>query len=144
MALNTIPPHNNFTISSLDTLVDLILQTGCFTCVLLPEIIWVVSLVLKCQPELRYISMQYFRYRHSVSNHIDSVMIRALTSSVVDRGFEPWSGQTKDYTIGICCFSSNHVALRRKSKIWLAGSQDNVSSGARCLSADSCFSELGL
>ena len=88
--------------------------------------------------------MQYFRYCHSVSNHIDSVMIRALTSSVVDRGFEPWSGQNKDYNIGICCFSSNHVALRRKSKIWLAGSGDNVSSGARCLSADSCFSELGL
>jgi hypothetical protein len=26
-----------------------------------------------------------------------------LASSVVDRGFEPWSGQTKDYKIGICC-----------------------------------------
>jgi hypothetical protein len=29
-----------------------------------------------------------------------------LTSSAVDRGFEPWSGQTNDYEIGICCFSA--------------------------------------
>ena len=54
-------------------------------------------------------------------------MISVLTSSVVDRGFEPWSGQTKDYNIGICCFSAKHTALRRKSKDWLAQNQDNVS-----------------
>ena len=42
-------------------------------------------------------------------------------------GFEPRSGQTKDYKIGICCFSANHAALRRKSKDWLARNQDNVS-----------------
>ena len=47
-------------------------------------------------------------------------------SSVVDGGFEPRSGQTKDYTIGICCFSAKHAALRRKSKDWLAQIQDNV------------------
>ena len=29
----------------------------------------------------------------------------------VDRGFYPWSGQTKDYKIGICCFSPKHTAL---------------------------------
>jgi hypothetical protein len=54
-------------------------------------------------------------------------MISVLASSVVDRGFEPWSGQTKDYNIGICCFSAKHAALRRKSKDWLAQNQDNVS-----------------
>ena len=43
-----------------------------------------------------------------------------LASSAVDRGFKPWSGQTKDYKIGICCFSAKHAALRRKSKDWLA------------------------
>jgi hypothetical protein len=48
-----------------------------------------------------------------------------LTSRAVDRGFEPWSGQTKDYKIGICCFSANHTALRRKSKDWFARYQDN-------------------
>ena len=42
-----------------------------------------------------------------------------LVSSAVDRGLEPRSGQTVDYKIGICCFSSKHVTLRRKSKDWL-------------------------
>ena len=50
-----------------------------------------------------------------------------LASSVVDRGFEPRLGQTKDYKISICCFSTKHAALRRKSKDWLARNQDNVS-----------------
>ena len=54
-------------------------------------------------------------------------MVSVLASSAVDRGFEPRSGQTKDYKIGICCFSAKHIALRRKSKIWLTRNQDNVS-----------------
>jgi hypothetical protein len=54
-------------------------------------------------------------------------MVSVLTSCAVDRVFEPQSGQTKDYIIGICCFSAKHAALRRKSKDWLAGNQDNVS-----------------
>jgi hypothetical protein len=37
-------------------------------------------------------------------------------SNAVGRAFYPRSGQTKDYKIGICCFSTKHVALRRKSK----------------------------
>jgi hypothetical protein len=41
-------------------------------------------------------------------NRIGGVMVSVLASSVVDRGFEPGSGQTKDYKIGICCFSANH------------------------------------
>ena len=32
-------------------------------------------------------------------------MVNVLTSSAVDRGFKPWSGETIDYKIGICCFS---------------------------------------
>ena len=35
--------------------------------------------------------------------------------------------ETKDYKIGICCFSSKHAVWRRKSKVWLARNQDNVS-----------------
>jgi hypothetical protein len=54
-------------------------------------------------------------------------MVSVLASSAVDRGFEPRSGQTKDYEIGICCFYAKHAALRRKSKDWLARNQDNVS-----------------
>ena len=55
------------------------------------------------------------------------VMVSVHASSAVDRGFEPRSGQTKDYNIGICCFSGNHAALRRKSKDWSDQNQSNVS-----------------
>jgi hypothetical protein len=50
-------------------------------------------------------------------------MVSVLASSAVDRGFDlfkPRSGQTKDYAIGICCFSATHEALIRKKKDWLA------------------------
>ena len=50
-----------------------------------------------------------------------------LAWSAVDHGFDSRSGQTKDYEIGICCFSTKHAALRRKSNDWLARNQNNVS-----------------
>jgi hypothetical protein len=53
-------------------------------------------------------------------------MVCVHASRAVDRGFEPRSGQTKDYKIGICYFSAKHAALRRKSKDWLTRNQDNV------------------
>ena len=53
-------------------------------------------------------------------------MVSVLASSAVDRGFEPRSGYTKDYTIGICYFSAKHAVLRRKGKYWLARNQNNV------------------
>jgi hypothetical protein len=54
-------------------------------------------------------------------------MVSMLVLSAVDRRFDPWSGQTKDYKIGIYCFSAKHAALSRKSKDWLARNQDDVS-----------------
>ena len=54
-------------------------------------------------------------------------MVSVLASSAVGRGFEPQSGQTKDYNIGICCFYAKHAALRRKNKDWLVRYQNNVS-----------------
>jgi hypothetical protein len=59
--------------------------------------------------------------------HSSGVMVSMLDSSAVDRGFEPRSGQPKDYKIGICCFSAKQAALKRKSKDWLARNQNNVS-----------------
>ena len=47
-------------------------------------------------------------------------------SSEVNSRFKPWFCQTNDYDIGIYC-SATHVALRKKSKDWLAWNQDNVS-----------------
>jgi hypothetical protein len=62
-----------------------------------------------------------------INNHIGGVMVSVLVSSTGDREFEPRSDQIKDYKIGICCFSTNHAALRRESKDWLAQNQNNVS-----------------
>ena len=53
-------------------------------------------------------------------------MVSVLASSVIDRKFEPQLGQTKDYEIGICCFSAKHTALRRKSRDWLVRNQNNM------------------
>ena len=54
-------------------------------------------------------------------------MVSMHALSVVDRGCEPWSGQTKDYKIGICCFSAKHLALSGKNKDWLVWNRNNVS-----------------
>ena len=55
------------------------------------------------------------------------VIVSVLISIAVDRVFETRSGQTKDNTVGICCFSAKHEVLRIKNKHWLALNQDNVS-----------------
>ena len=108
---------------------------------------WIISLCM-CFMNLRKVNWYTFISKQHIGNylffiihvsieklsllikgmkHIDGVMVILLVSSVVDCGFEPRSGQTKDYKIGICCFSAKHAALtRRKSKDWLARNQDNV------------------
>ena len=62
-----------------------------------------------------------------IVNRICGVMISMLASSTVGRGFDSRTGQTKDYAIGICYFSTKHAALRRKSKDCLVRNQDNLS-----------------
>jgi hypothetical protein len=42
-------------------------------------------------------------------------MVTVLASSAVNRGFEPRSGQTKDYKIDICCVFAKYAALRTNS-----------------------------
>ena len=56
-----------------------------------------------------------------LKNCIGEVMVGMLTSIVTDCGFEPRSDQTKDYEIGISCFSAKQAALNRKKKDWLVG-----------------------
>jgi hypothetical protein len=73
-------------------------------------------------------------------------MISILPLNAVDNGFESRSGQTKDYEIGICCFSAKHTASRSKTRAktgWL-GIGIMCQSWPTCLSADCCFSELAL
>jgi hypothetical protein len=57
-------------------------------------------------------------------------MVSVLAWSAIDRKFKLRSGQTKDYKIGICCFSAKHAALRSKNKLnkdGLARNQVDVS-----------------
>ena len=42
---------------------------------------------------------------------IGGVMVSVLVSSAVNRGFDPRSGQTKEFKIGISCFSAKHAAF---------------------------------
>ena len=53
---------------------------------------------------------QFYWYR------ISGVMLGVLSSSAVDPVFEPQSGQTSDYKIGICCLSAKHAAFRSKEQ----------------------------
>jgi hypothetical protein len=42
----------------------------------------------------------------------DCNMVSMLTSSAVDREFEPGLGKTKDYKIGICWFSAKACSTK--------------------------------
>jgi hypothetical protein len=70
-------------------------------------------------------------------NYIGGAVVSVLASKVIGR--ELREGHIKDYQISICCFSTKHAALRRKSQDWIM-----CVSGATCLPADCCFSELVL
>ena len=74
---------------------------------------------------------QYIRTQPPLTN---------LSSSAVDCGFESRSGQIKDYKIGICC---SPLSTYIKQTGWLE-IRNICPSGATCLSADCCFSELAL
>jgi uncharacterized membrane protein len=62
-----------------------------------------------------------------IGNRIGSVMVSVLASRAIDCRYESRSGQTKEYKIGICCFSAKNASLRRKSKDWLARNRNNMS-----------------
>jgi hypothetical protein len=49
---------------------------------------------------------------NSKLNHIGGVIASVFASNVVDSGFEPRSGQTKDFKINNYCYSAKHAALR--------------------------------
>jgi hypothetical protein len=56
-------------------------------------------------------------------NLIDGATVSVLTSSEIGVGFEPQSGQSKGYKIGICFFSATYAALRSKNKDYMVGSE---------------------
>jgi hypothetical protein len=75
-------------------------------------------------------------------NRISGIMVSVLPSSVVDCGFEPQSGQTKDYKIGMCYIFAKNKVLQNKSKSGLAWNQDHVSEWNDMSTIDCCFSDL--
>ena len=70
-----------------------------------------------------HIWAERFRYGYTPS----VVMVSVHASSPKFCRFELQSGHTKDYEIGICCFTAKYAALRGRSKDWLARNQNNVS-----------------
>ena len=67
-------------------------------------------------------------------------IVSVLSSSAVDRGFEPRSDQTEDYEIGI--FSLRSLRTQNSGervKSGCLGIRIMCQSGATCLSADCCF-----
>ena len=111
--------------------------------------------------QLWYLSQKFNIYTN-VKN-FSSCPVGVFVSNAVDFGIEPWSGQTNDHKIGICCFSVKYAALRSKSKdilvvsesktYWLSQNQRHTGclririmylSGAAYLLARCCYSELVL
>ena len=72
-------------------------------------------------------------------NCIGGVMVNVLASSAVDGGFEPRSGQSKDYKNDICCFPVKDAALRRKTKTGWLRIRILFPTVATCLSAETVF-----
>ena len=50
-------------------------------------------------------------------------MVSVFASSAIDRGFDPRSGQIKDFKIDMCCFSAKHTALKKEKEQRLGGSE---------------------
>ena len=117
---------------------DLYIIVCLFTLLSFPLWSFVLSVLLRCTV------CDYPLGISKHSNRIDGVMVSVFASSAVDRGFEPRSGQIKDYKICICCFSAKHASLGSKSKDWLARNQNNVSKWSDMSMRDCGFSELAL
>jgi hypothetical protein len=66
-------------------------------------------------------------------------MVSVHSSSAVDHGFEPHSGE-----IGICCFSAKETALRGKRKTGWLSIIKICPCGVTCLSADYSYSVIAL
>ena len=67
-------------------------------------------------------------------------MVSVLTSGAVGHVFEPRSAQAKYYEIGISCMQHQGV----RAKTGCLGIRIVCPSGAPCLPADCCFSDLTL
>jgi hypothetical protein len=51
-------------------------------------------------------------------NRISGAVVSLLALSVVNLWFKHHSGRTKNYKIGICCFSAKQTSLKIKNGDW--------------------------
>ena len=120
-------------------------RVACFLCNMLSSFVW----PLYCMFLLRFTASDYPSGNFNLFLHVYTVFVHYMSSCIiasllpsyinyhiggvmvsvlaVDRWVDPRSDQTKNYEIGICCFSAKHAALRSKSKDWSARNQNNVS-----------------
>ena len=64
-----------------------------------------------------FISLFYFYLIYILYiYYISGLMVSMFETNVIECAFEPRSGQTENYNIGICWFSAKYAALTSKSK----------------------------
>ena len=78
-------------------------------------ILFLITRSYSCNFSLRTYYVSHWRYVNGRFTLFSTKTLQrekshgVLASSAVERGFEPGSGQTKDYTNNICCFSDKHA-----------------------------------
>ena len=78
--------------------------------------------------------IEYELLLNCMNNFLDNgiggihIMVRLQATTVADGWLDPGSGLTKEYKIGVCCFSANHAALSSKNDDRTAQNRDSVSS----------------
>ena len=123
VALNTMHDQMSLERKVVDILVVLIVTSGCsmfYHCYWLS----IQLLILTC----KYINEVFHSFRFILLCTEPHRWCNGWMpgSCAVDYVFEIRSGQTKDYTIGICCISAKHITLRKNNKDCLARNQHNM------------------
>ena len=75
---------------------------------------------------LTYINTIYVLMCLSCNCKMIKIVSKVMLVHTWYRGLGSGSGQTKDYTICICCFFTKHTALGRKIQDWMARNKDIV------------------
>jgi hypothetical protein len=62
-------------------------------------ILYWVQVTFQWDDDEVHVVLDQHAYLDFYKNCVSGVMVRVLTSSVVDCGFDPWSGRTKEYKL---------------------------------------------
>ena len=83
-------------------------------------------------------------YSRGNINQKHRIMVNVLASSVIDRGFEPRSGQPSTITLVFVASTKSMQHYGERAKTGWLGIRIMCPSGVACLPADCCFIELAL